>query len=262
MPVPADRTERTRRAAVGKQGWKTASRAPGRDDGSGAGRGAAEFDRHARPGHGFVAGSGFPRRGRPRSATTVIDHATVDGPLFPIEIGDRGEGYLRLERRSAGTVSFERTDVKPVHRENVVERVDDRREEALPRRANIFSRQQGTGFEQPVIGPGIVIGLSENIALRPHRHLHCEVGLAVRHGDEKMEVDVAAPMMNGGSSMPRQYPMLDLTFPAFCSGDCAWNPGSRRILARGCQQCRSTTDAGGGRADRPKSMSSDVRRLS
>src|SRR5882762_5010959 len=76
----------------------------------------------------------------------------------------RLEELARLEiRRLSLPAAFEHVDVEPVDRENVIERGLDRREKTGAGGDKISLRELRAGFQQTVIGPGVVVGHGREI---------------------------------------------------------------------------------------------------
>src|SRR5882672_11497294 len=85
----------------------------------------------------------------------------------------RLEELARLEiGRLSLPAAFEHVDVEPVDRENVIERGLDRREKTGAGGDKISLRELRTGFQQTVIGPGVVVGHGREImGCRGHEQL-------------------------------------------------------------------------------------------
>jgi hypothetical protein len=85
------------------------------------------------------------------------DQSTIDRRLGRPQVQDGGKGNWIRPRGRAERATLQRIDVEPVDDQDVVQGSLDRREKTRSRRFELRLCQSGTGREQAMVRPGVVV---------------------------------------------------------------------------------------------------------
>ena len=86
-----------------------------------------------------------------------------------------------VEDAGADAALLEHIEIEQIDRQDVVERLLDRREEAGARRLELARLQRQHGAIEPVVGPEIVAGHAAEMLEQVHRFTCCTQRIASRH---------------------------------------------------------------------------------
>ena len=113
----------------------------------------------------------------------------VDRGLRVVERGNRVARLLVRPGRRPERAAFHRVDIKVVDDQDVIERGAQARKEAGSFRDELLRRQPGTGGEQPVVGPGVVVR-------------HGAIGKHVTHWRRRRSADDAFASIGARAALP------------------------------------------------------------